>query len=414
MGQGADGLISAFGRLAISGALREGRLTIHEPGRAARSYGPDASELRAAIQIEDRRAWSLLTKGSTGLGEGYIDGLWKTDDLLTVLRIGARELNRRAGLRARLHWPRSLFHRVRGLVPRNTREGARENISAHYDLGNDLFEAFLDRRMQYSCAIFDRAPTAEIADGAASDDGLDQAQLNKLDRICDALELGPDDHLLEIGTGWGGLAIHAAERNGSRVTTTTISRRQREHATERVRRAGLQGQIEVLERDYRDLEGNFDKLVSVEMIEAVGWQYFGLFFQRCAKLLRPGGRLLLQAITVPDRLYETEKATRTFANAYVFPGGCLPSEAVILDCAKNAGLQPLRLQRIGSSYAPTLAAWRRRFLTAWEAGRLPAYDGRFKRLWEFYLTYCEAGFREGAIDDVQVLFEKRRASTLPR
>lgn len=403
MGRRVDGLRGDLIRLALSRYMREGQLTVHQPGRPQQRFGPASAELQATIQIQDPRAWSWLLRGSTGLGEGYVDELWQTDDLLSLLRIGARELNRREGVRARLHWPRSIGHRLRGLVPRNTREGARENISAHYDLGNDLFEAFLDSRMQYSCAIFEG--TDENI-GAEDGDSLEQAQLNKLNRIGDTLELTPQDHLLEIGTGWGGLAMHVAEHFGSQVTTTTISRRQRELAAERIRDAGLNDRIELLDRDYRDLEGSYDKLVSVEMIEAVGWQYFGVFFERCAQLLRPGGRMLLQAITVPDRLFEAEKATRTFANVHVFPGGCLPSEEVILAKAKAAGLLPLQLRRIGSSYGPTLSAWRRRFLTAWQSGRLSGYDARFKRLWEFYLTYCEAGFREGTIDDVQVLFEK--------
>lgn len=427
MGRRVDRIAGSLVRLALSRGLREGRLTVREGHGPERSFGPADSELRGSVTINDPRAWGLLARGTVGLGEGYIDQHWHADDLLSVLRIGARELNRRADLRIRLHWPRSLTHRLRGLVPRNTRRGARQNISAHYDLGNDLFEAFLDQRMQYSCAVFENGADFQSAISSGSEDrsgasdpdtgdGLEQAQLVKLNRICEALDLGPGDHLLEIGTGWGGLAVHAAGEYQSHVTTTTISRRQYDLARRRIDERGLGDRIELLERDYRDLEGRFDKLVSIEMIEAVGWQYFDLFFQRCADLLRSGGRMFLQAITVPDRLYETEKATRTFANTHVFPGGCLPSEAVIIDCAKRAGLRPLQLRRIGTSYAPTLAAWRQRFLAAWRAGRLPRYDERFKRLWEFYLTYCEAGFLEGTVDDVQVLFEKspvNRTNALP-
>lgn len=397
--------------------VREGKLEVRDDGvRGSKTVGPPSAPLVAQLEVRDTRAWSLLAQGSIGLGEGYAEGLWDTDDLLTVLRIAARELDRVDGMRIGLRWPRALLHQMRGLVPRNTHSGARRNISAHYDLGNDLFRSFLDQRMQYSCGIY--GPDASRLEPEARDsthpetleptrsDGLEQAQLRKLNRICRRLELEPNDHLLEIGTGWGGLAIHAATHYGCRVTTTTISREQRELAISRVAAAGLSDRVKVLDRDYRDLTGSYDKLVSVEMIEAVGWQYFSLFFQRCAELLHPGGRMLLQAITLPDHLYETEKATRTFANTHVFPGGCLPSEQVIEKNAASAGLRSLDIKRIGGSYAPTLAAWRSRFLTAWDSHLATQYDTRFRRLWEFYLTYCEAGFRERRIDDIQILFEK--------
>jgi cyclopropane-fatty-acyl-phospholipid synthase len=376
-------------------------------GRSRASFTADLAELRSHLQVNDARFWPALLRGSVGLGESYIRGLWETDDLLAVLRAGARELGRFDTARVYLHWPRSMMHRLRRLVPHNSREGARENISAHYDLGNDLFAAFLDSRMQYSCAIFDPGLLGDGEADSPDDEALEQAQLAKLNRICERLELSSDDHLLEIGTGWGGLAVHAAAEFDCRVTTTTISREQAALARERVSMAGLEDRVTVIERDYRDLDGSFDKLVSVEMIEAVGWQYFDTFFRQCAARLRAGGRMLLQAITLPDRLYEAEKATRTFANTHVFPGGCLPSEQVIDSCARRAGLQPLVRERISDSYGPTLAAWRRRFLTAWNRGLGDGYDERFRRLWEFYLAYCEAGFRERRIGDVQVLFEKR-------
>lgn len=391
-------------------------------GRSAVTLREDAGgvPLAATVRIHDRRAWLKAAGGSVGLGEGYVGGLWDCDDLLSLLRIGARRLTRLDSLRTRLLWPRALAHRVLRRVPRNTRTGSRRHIAAHYDLGNDLFEAFLDSRMQYSCGVYrtpgangpDAAPIADpeqIFDSSLASAGLEQAQQDKLRRICTVLELGEGDTLVEIGGGWGGLAIYAADRHGCRVTTTTISRRQREFAIQRVQRAEMTGQVEVLDRDYRDLTGRFDKLVSVEMIEAVGWQYLDLFFRRCADLLRPGGRMLLQAITVPDHLFETEKATRTFANTHVFPGGCLPSESVIRASARRAGLRLIDMHRISASYAPTLAAWRHRFLSAWDRGLSERYDERFKRLWRFYLTYCEAGFRESRIGDVQVLFEKREA-----
>ncbi len=281
-------------------------------------------------------------------------------------------------------------------MPENTRTSARKHISAHYDLGNDLFSAFLDERMVYSCAYF--------PDRQAS---LEQAQLAKLQRICERLQLGPDNHLLEIGSGWGGLAIHAAREHGCRVTTTTISAEQHALASRRVREAGLEDRVTVLARDYRDLEGRYDRLVSVEMIEAVGWQYFDEFFRRCGELLTPDGLMLLQAITIDDRIYETEKGARSFANTYVFPGGCLPSQGLIADClARVTDMREVWREDITAHYPPTLVAWRRRFLDAWERLRAKGYDERFRRLWTFYLCSSEAGFRERRIADVQALFAK--------
>jgi cyclopropane-fatty-acyl-phospholipid synthase len=300
------------------------------------------------------------------------------------------------GIRGAVARPRGLWHRVRQLVPENTRTGARRNISAHYDLGNDLFAAFLDERMMYSCAVFPRR-----------DASLEEAQLAKLDRICDRLALGPDNHLLEIGTGWGGMAIHAARRSGCRVTTTTISREQHELATRRVQEAGLEDRVSVLLQDYRDLRGRYDRLVSVEMIEAVGWQYFDEFFRCCDELLTPDGAMLLQAITIDDQIYEAEKGARSFANTHVFPGGCLPSQKAIADCvARVTSLRQVWLDDITAHYPPTLAAWRERFLDAWERLRPRGYDERFRRLWDFYLSSSEAGFRERRIGDVQALFAK--------
>jgi cyclopropane-fatty-acyl-phospholipid synthase len=380
---------------AVLGQVRNGRIDVVE-GSRERSYGPPDSELTATVQINDPAAWRGPLRGSVGLGEGYVDGLWETDDLVALIQIAARELGEMDGVRGLVARPRGLWHRVRHLVPENTRGGARQNISAHYDLGNDLFAAFLDERMMYSCAYF--------PDAAAT---LEQAQLAKLDRICERLRLGPDNHLLEIGTGWGGLAIHAARRSGCRVTTTTISREQFELATQRVRDAGLEDQVTVLLRDYRDLEGRYDRLVSVEMIEAVGWQYFDDFFRRCDELLGDDGLMLLQAITIDDGIYEIEKGAKSFANTHVFPGGCLPSEGLITGCLERVtSMKQVWIDDITAHYPPTLAAWRERFFAAWERLRERGYDERFRRLWDFYLSSSEAGFRERRIADVQALFAK--------
>ena len=368
-----------------------------ETGRR-RSFGPPAAELHATVTIHDPAAWRGLLRGSAGLGEAYVDGRWETDDLVSLIRIAARELRRPDGLRGAVAKPRGLLHRARRAVPENTRARARRHIAAHYDLGNDLFAAFLDQRMMYSCAYF--------PDPAAS---LEEAQLAKLERICRKLRLGPENHLLEIGTGWGGLAIHAAREHGCRVTTTTISHEQHELASRRVLEAGLEDRITLLTDDYRDLSGRYDRLASIEMIEAVGWQHFDEFFRRCDELLTPDGLMLLQAITIDDRIYEAEKGARSFANTHVFPGGCLPSKRKIADClARVTDMREEWAEDITSHYPLTLAAWRERFLDAWDQLRSRGYDERFRRLWTFYLSSSEAGFRERRIGDVQALFAKPR------
>jgi cyclopropane-fatty-acyl-phospholipid synthase len=380
---------------AVLSRTRGGEIEVVEDGRS-RVYG-EPSGLRATVRINDPAAWRGPLHGSVGLGEGFVDRLWETDDLVSLIQIGARSLaNQHRGAVAAWSKTRTGLHRLRGLVPENTRGGARQNISAHYDLGNDLFASFLDPTMMYSCAYFPR----EGAD-------LEEAQLAKLDRICERLQLGPDNHLLEIGSGWGGMAIHAASTTGCRVTTTTISRAQHELASERVREAGLEDKITILLEDYRDLDGTYDRLVSVEMIEAVGWQYFDQYFRTCDRLLSDDGLFLLQAITVDDRLYEIEKASQSFANTHVFPGGCLPS---IKRIAESVGtvtqMREIWLEDITAHYPPTLAQWRERFFAAWDKLRAHGYDERFKRLWDYYLSSSEAGFRERRIGDVQVLFAK--------
>lgn len=390
-----DALARSAVSTVMSRGVRSGRIEVVEGGRR-RGFGPVDADLRATVTINDPAAWRGLLHGSLGLGEGYVDGLWETDDLVSLIRIAAREVGTLDGIRGAVAKPRALLHRARRLVPENTRSGARQNISAHYDLGNDLFAAFLDERMMYSCAYFPRP-------GAT----LEEAQVAKLDRICAQLRLGPDNHLLEIGTGWGGLAVHAARTTGCRVTTTTISREQHALATRRVREAGLEDRVTVLLEDYRDLRGSYDRLVSIEMIEAVGWQYFDDFFRRCDELLRPDGLMLLQAITIEDEIYEIEKGSRSFANTHVFPGGCLPSKEKIADClTRVTSMRQVWVDDITAHYPLTLAAWRGRFFGAWDRLRGDGYDERFRRLWDFYLSSSEAGFRERRIGDVQALFAK--------
>jgi cyclopropane-fatty-acyl-phospholipid synthase len=377
------------------GRVSEGRIEVRE-GEQVRRFGPADADLRATVEIHDPSAWAGVLRGSSGLGAGYADGLWDTDDLVALIRIAARELGAVDGLRAAVARPRAALHRLARLVPENTRGGARANVSAHYDLGNELFEAFLDPTLTYSCAWF-----------AEGETDLARAQRAKLERICRRLRLGPEVHLLEIGSGWGGLAIHAAREHGCQVTTATISRRQQELALRRVEEAGLGDRVAVLLEDYRDLAGTYDRLVSVEMIEAVGWQYFDTYFESCSRLLTPDGLMLLQAITIDDRLYDVEKAASSFANTEIFPGGCLPSAAVIADCiARVTDMRQVWMEDITAHYPPTLAAWRERFLASWPALRRAGFDERFRRLWTFYLSSSEAGFRERRLGDVQVLFAK--------
>jgi len=365
--------------LAILRRLRHGRIEVTDERGERHAFGPADAELRASVRVHSRSAWRAFLRGSTGLAESYGDGLWDSDEIVPLVRIGAREMRRYDGARRRLV-------PLQRLVPRNTTRRAKRHIAAHYDLGDDLFSLFLDDSMTYSCADF--------ADPRAS---LAEAQEAKLDRACRALELRPDDHLLEIGSGWGSMALHAASRYGCRVTTTTISASQHAAATARVRTAGLSDRVTVLLRDYRDLKGRFDKLVSLEMIEAVGWQYFPLFFRRCSELLHPRGLMLLQAIEIEAGAYEAEKASRSFINKHIFPGGCLPSPEVIASLTASCGLRTLRVHDLTEHYPETVSRWRHAFISRAQEAAALGYDRRFRRMWELYLSYVEAGFRERRI-----------------
>ena len=288
--------------------------------------------------------------------------------------------------------------RVRSLLRRNNRQRSRRDIAAHYDLGNELFSRMLDPTMMYSSALFEREGMT-----------LQEASVAKLERVCAQLELGPEDHVLEIGTGWGGFAVHAAATRGCRVTTTTISAEQHAYAVARIEAAGLADRVTVLRSDYRDLRGRYDKLVSIEMIEAVGWQHIGTFFARCSKLLHAHGAMLLQAITIDDRAYEVEKASKSFIKEYIFPGGCLPSMEVIQrHVARRTDLQTVGLHDLTASYARTLRGWRENFTAHRDELAGLGYDERFRRLWTLYLAYCEAGFAERRICDIQLLLAKPR------
>jgi cyclopropane-fatty-acyl-phospholipid synthase len=363
--------------------------------------------LHATVRVRDPAFYrEVALNGSVGAGESYMEQHWDCSDLVALVRILVRNrdlLDALEGGLARFGgWAMRALHAMQ----RNTRGGSRRNIAAHYDLGNDLFALFLDDSMMYSSAIF-----------ATPDEPLHVAQERKLERICRKLDLSPRDRVIEIGSGWGGFALHAAGRHGCHVTTTTISREQFELASRRVQQAGLGDRITVLLRDYRDLDGEFDKLVSIEMIEAIGHHYLDTFFGKCASLLHEAGMALVQAITIEDHRYAQALRAVDFIKRYIFPGSFIPSVSAMQGAlARASDLRLFHLEDIGPSYALTLRHWRQRFLARREAVRELGYPERFVRMWEFYLCYCEGGFLERATGDVQMLLTRprcRRASFLP-
>jgi cyclopropane-fatty-acyl-phospholipid synthase len=391
------GLLLTFARRAVLArlqALTRGRLCIEEGG-ARRCFGSGRPEL--TLRVLDPAFWPAVAfGGSVGAGEAYIDGAWECDDLvgLTRLMLANRAVldGMERGL-ARLSAPlRLLVHGLR----RNTRAGSRRNIAAHYDLGNDFYRLWLDETMMYSCAVFERPNM-----------GLHAASLAKLERICRKLDLGPSDHVLEIGSGWGGFALYAARSRGCRVTTATLSRQQYELARQRIAQAGLDDRVQVLLSDYRDLAGQYDKLVSIEMVEAVGADHLATYFRQCGRLLKPDGAMLLQAITIADQRYEQALGAVDFIQKHIFPGGFLPSVTALTAAMTRASdLKTVQLEDIGPHYAETLAHWRRNFLAALDRVRALGFDERFIRMWLFYLGYCEGGFRERDIGCVQMLLAR--------
>jgi cyclopropane-fatty-acyl-phospholipid synthase len=382
--------------LALLGRLRRGSLTLEEGGQVLHFGEPrHQATLRATLQVRDAAAWpAVMRSGCIGAGEAYMQGLWDTPDLLQVVRVFVANmtvLERMQGSALQRQSMR-LWHWLR----RNTRSGARRNIAAHYDLSNDFFKLFLDDTMAYSAGIF-----------AQPSSTLHEASLAKFERICTQLRLQRGDHLLEIGTGWGGLAIHAAKHYGCRVTTTTLSRAQAVFAREWIAREGLAERITVLEQDYRELDGSYDKLVSVEMIEAVGASYYGEYFRRCSALLKPDGLMLLQAITISDQRYAASLASTDFIKRYIFPGGQLPCNSEITrQVALNTDMQLVDLKDITFDYALTLRAWRERFHNALPEARQLGCDEMFIRMWRYYLCFCEGGFLERVIHTGQLLLAK--------
>jgi cyclopropane-fatty-acyl-phospholipid synthase len=406
---GTSGMLARLARRALLkrlALLRDGQLTIQDGSETLR-FGArtERSGLAATIVVRSPEFWPLAAFGGTvGAGEAYIHGHWRCDDLTALVR--TMVINRHvmmemeAGLAARgaaalrrlLHW-----------ANRNSRRGSERNIAAHYDLGNDLYKLMLDDTMAYSCGIF-----------LSEDATLQESSIAKFDAVCRKLALTPADHLVEIGTGWGGLAIHAAEQYGCRVTTTTISREQHDYAKAKIAARGLADRVTLLLKDYRDLTGQFDKLVSIEMIEAVGARYLDTYFRKCSSLLKPSGAMLLQAITLQDQYYAQALKSVDYIQRFVFPGSFIPSiRAITSSVARVTDMKLFNLEDIGPHYAPTLRLWRERFFANLKRVKELGYPDSFVRLWDFYLCYCEGGFAERQLGDVQMLLTKpdcRRAA----
>ena len=389
--------LGSWARRAVRARLervRNGQVVVCENGRHE-TFGSltDEMPLTTVLTIHDSRFYSDVARGGVlGAAEAFMRGYWSSNELTNLVRILLRNRHvltaMNSGTAALVRPAQKLLHRLN----RNTRAGSRRNIAAHYDLGNAFYALWLDRTMMYSSAVFERP-----------DMSLEEASVAKLDRICRKLKLAESDRVLEIGTGWGGFAVHAARHYGCLVTTTTISRAQYEYARQRVRSEGLEGRVEVLERDYRDLDGRYDKLVSIEMIEAVGHDYQRRFFEKCSSLLQPHGEMLLQAITIADQHFDAYVRSVDFIRRYVFPGGCLTSVTSMLALLTGAtDMRLVHMEDIGPHYARTIALWRERFDARIDAVRSLGYPDEFVRMWQYYLSYCEGAFLERAIGNVQM------------
>ena len=402
-----DGLARKF-LFGILRKLKRGKITILEgPQRHVFGQSSGRYALEAVINVHHPRFYSkAVLGGSIGSAEAYMSGFWSADDLTTALRIMA--LNRDSFERLDKGWSKvsEPLHRTWHILRKNTQSGSRKNITAHYDIGNDFYRLFLDETLTYSCGIFE-----------CEESTMQEASMEKYGRICQKLELGSQDKVIEIGSGWGGFAIYAAQNFGCRVTTTTISKQQFMLAKQRIAESGVADRIDLVFKDYRELNGEYDRLVSIEMIEAVGHHYLDAYFRTCSHLLKEDGVMLLQAITIADQVFERHKRTVDFIKRYIFPGSCIPSIAAISSSiARATDLRLFHLEDITPHYAKTLACWREQFFKNIDAVRALGYSDAFIRMWEYYFSYCEAGFAERYIGDVQMLFTKpmcRRGSLLP-
>ncbi|PLX53686.1 MAG: SAM-dependent methyltransferase [Desulfobacteraceae bacterium] len=388
--------------------FKRGRLALIEKNQQ-HQFGQSSNgvSLQATINVHHPRFYtSTVFGGSIGSAEAYMSGFWSTSHLTNVIRLVILNWQIMDKMDKGWSWLSEPVHKLYHYFRRNTLKGSKENIVAHYDLGNDFYRLFLDETLTYSCGIFEHENTT-----------LEAASIAKYDRICRKLQLHPEDHVIEIGGGWGGFSIHAAKNYGCRVTTTTISDEQYALAEKRIAASGLSHRIRLLRKDYRHLGGKFDKLVSIEMIEAVGHQYLNTFFQICSRLLKANGMMLLQAITIVDHMFDAHKRSVDFSKRYIFPGSCIPSiRAIMSSIARKTDLKLFHLEDITPHYVRTLAEWRKRFFDRIDDVRKMGFSDAFIRMWEYYLCYCEGGFAERYIGDVQMLLTKpmcRREPLLP-
>lgn len=383
--------------LKVLSKASEGHFVLKENGTIIAEVGSPSADLQAEADVLDQRAYErALLGGNTAAGEAYVDGWWTSPDITQVTRFFSRNLSMMDYWDSRFGWLLKPFKTMRYLRRLNSKRQAKKNILAHYDLGDELYQTFLDPKMQYSSAIFD-----------VESNSLEEAQVNKLTRICDQLKLREDDHLLEVGSGWGGLAIFAAENYGCQVTTTTISDNQYRYAKNKIDAAGLSNKINLLSDDYRLLQGKFEKVVSVEMIEAVGKKYLSGYFQKLNDLLKPGGLLMLQAITIADQRLKSYSSNEDFIQKHIFPGGFLPSVYLISKILADSTELVMRdFRDIGLDYSKTLSHWHKNLLEKKDALSQMGYDDQFYNLWTYYLGYCEGGFLERRISASQMLMSK--------
>ena len=378
--------------------LRHGELVIQDGDTTHRFGGGDVSIAPSAtVVIHEQHAYSrILTGGTMGAAEAYIDGDWSTEQLTDVTRVFSANIPILEAMKHKQNWFIKAGVKLAHAARKNSVSGSRENIAAHYDLGNEFFSLFLDPSLMYSSAVYPKGS-----------DNLAEASQHKLKLICEDLELKPTDHLVEIGTGWGGMAIYAAENYGCNVTTTTISKEQLDYARAEVERRGLQDKVTLLFEDYRNLSGQFDKLVSIEMIEAVGHEYFDTYFGCVSSLLKPNGKAVIQAITINEQRYEDYRKSVDFIKRYIFPGGCLPSLNIISGAlTRTTDMQIIDLRDIAIDYAKTLKHWHEAFMAELDAVKSLGFDEKFIRMWRFYLSYCEGGFRERIIGTYQITMAK--------
>ena len=384
--------------LARLQSLSHGEITLIE-GDAIQTFGRRTStcSLHASLVVHRPQFFRRAAfGGDVGAAEAFMDGDWSCDNLTDLIRILIVNAQLQAARPSQLACLAEPLRHLGHWFNRNTKSGSRRNIAAHYDLGNDFFQLFLDETLMYSCGVFEQSVSTLL-----------EASLAKNERICRKLQLSPDDHLLEIGTGWGGFALHAAKNFGCRITTTTISREQYEFAVQRIADAGLSDRVTVLLQDYRDLEGEYDKLVSIEMIEAVGDEFYDRYFATCSRLLKPNGLMVLQGITIADQLYAGYIRRVDFIQKYIFPGGCLPSVTRICESITRAtDLRLFHLEDFAPHYARTLRCWRDRFRERLDEVRVLGFEERFIRMWEYYLGYCEGAFLERNCGLVQMVLTK--------